>query len=586
MIKFKTLVVQNFLSYGAVPTSIQLDRAGTTLLLGEDLDNTSSGTGANGVGKTALLNALVYAVYDKPISSISKDNLINNVNKKNMSVTVEFEKDGHTYVISRNRKVKAGTAGNFTKLYIDGEDKTPAKDVNEEIVSIIGIPYELFVRIVAFSAIHESFLDLPSRHPTQANQTDIIEELFRLKTLSEKAELLKQQMKDTELSLKAQEEKNALLDKEHQRHAAQLVAAKDRVNRWEQQHKLTLESLNEELEKIRKIDVAEQRALFSNLELYEESIEKLMTEKDSLSIKLSEVTKIRKEKKHELEHLDGGICPYCKQTYGINKKDRTNIEKQLTKAIDDVNEYTTKIDDLNANIKDATATYKKAKKQLHFDNIEDLYKLDSHIKSLSDRIEETKQTINPHMEALKELENVKLDKKDLTAVNNLKRTHEHQSFLLKLLTKKDSFVRKALLNKNIPFLNQRLQTYLNDLGLPHVVEFTHEMTAKITQFGHEMDFGNLSNGQKARVNLALSFAFRDVLQSMHDYVNICLLDEVLDVGLDTVGVLAAAKMLKRKAREEKLALYIISHRDEVDSAFDRKMIVQLSGGFSSVRYQE
>jgi DNA repair exonuclease SbcCD ATPase subunit len=586
VIKFKTLVVQNFLSYGAVPTSIQLDRAGTTLLLGEDLDNTSSGTGANGVGKTALLNALVYAVYDKPISSISKDNLINNVNKKNMSVTVEFEKDGHTYVISRNRKVKAGTAGNFTQLYIDGEDKTPAKDVNEEIEKIIGIPYELFVRIVAFSAIHESFLDLPSRHPTQANQTDIIEELFRLKTLSEKAELLKQQMKDTELSLKAQEEKNALLDKEHQRYAAQLVAAKDRVNRWEQQHKLTIESLNEELEKIKKIDVSEQRALFSNLELYEESIEKLMTEKDSLTNKLSEANKIRKEKKHELEHLDGGICPYCKQTYGINKKDRTNIEKQLTKAIADINEYTTKIDDLNDNIKDATTAYKKAKKQLHFDNIEDLYKLDSHIKSLADRIEETKQTINPHMEALKELENVKLDKKDLTAVNNLKQTHEHQSFLLKLLTKKDSFVRKALLNKNIPFLNQRLQTYLNDLGLPHVVEFTHEMTAKITQFGHEMDFGNLSNGQKARVNLALSFAFRDVLQSMHDYVNICLLDEVLDVGLDTVGVLAAAKMLKRKARDEKLALYIISHRDEIDSAFDRKMIVQLSGGFSSVRYQE
>jgi chromosome segregation ATPase len=73
---------------------------------------------------------------------------------------------------------------------------------------------------------------------------------------------------------------------------------------------------------------------------------------------------------------------------------------------------------------------------------------------------------------------------------------------------------------------------------------------------------------------------------MHDHVNICLLDEVLDVGLDTIGVTAAAKMLKRKARDEKLALYIISHRDEIDSAFDRKMVVQLSGGFSSLRYEE
>jgi len=131
-----------------------------------------------------------------------------------------------------------------------------------------------------------------------------------------------------------------------------------------------------------------------------------------------------------------------------------------------------------------------------------------------------------------------------------------------------------------------LQKYLSDLDLPHQVEFTHEMTASISRFGHPMDFGNLSNGQRARVNLALSFAFRDVLQSMHEFVNICMLDEVLDVGLDAVGVQAAARMLKRKARDEKLALYIISHRDEIDSAFDRKMIVQMEGGFSSIRYED
>ncbi len=112
------------------------------------------------------------------------------------------------------------------------------------------------------------------------------------------------------------------------------------------------------------------------------------------------------------------------------------------------------------------------------------------------------------------------------------------------------------------------------------------MTAKISEFGNEMEFGNLSGGQRARVNLALSFAFRDVLQSMHDHVNVCILDEVLDVGLDTIGVTAAAKMLKRKARDEKLAIYIISHRDEIDSAFDRKIIVQRSGRFSSLKYEE
>ena len=170
----------------------------------------------------------------------------------------------------------------------------------------------------------------------------------------------------------------------------------------------------------------------------------------------------------------------------------------------------------------------------------------------------------------------------MSKINELKELLDHQKFLLKLLTKKDSFVRKALLTKNIPFLNQRLSGYLSDLGLPHTVEFTHEMTANISQFGRPLDFGNLSNGQRARVNLALSFAFRDVLQSIHGRINVCMLDEVLDVGLDVVGIQNAAKMLKQKSRDENVAMYIISHRDEVDNAFDRTMTIQLSKGFSYV----
>jgi DNA repair exonuclease SbcCD ATPase subunit len=118
------------------------------------------------------------------------------------------------------------------------------------------------------------------------------------------------------------------------------------------------------------------------------------------------------------------------------------------------------------------------------------------------------------------------------------------------------------------------------------VEFTHEMTASISQFGRPLDFGNLSNGQRARVNIALSFAFRDVLQSIHDHINVCMLDEVLDVGLDAIGVQAAARMLKHKARDEGLSMYVISHRDEIDSAFDHRMTVQMSKGFSYIKFED
>lgn len=588
MIEFESLTIQNFLSYGAIPITVHFNQPGTTLLLGENLDNTASGAGNNGVGKTALLNALVYAVYDQPISNISKDNLINHVNKKNMVVTVTFNKDKDKYTVVRSRKIKVGAAGNFTTLYKNGVDITPAgaDSTNAEIVKIINIPYEIFVRVVAFSAIHTPFLDLPTRSGSAANQTDIIEELFDLKTLSEKAEILKTHIKETERSIKTLQEQAAQIDRETERHLKQLDSAQRRVDTWRETNAADITRVQQHIVNLKQIDVNEQRELITTLEKLEDKIEATIQEQHNWEIIIAESNNVIKEKKHELQHLDGGKCPYCKQDFEISQNKRDAINKIVESTNIQLKDAVEKTKVAKDTLKQITLEYKNKKGKLLVENLEELLKLDSNIQHLTTKLNDLETATNPYIEALDELKSVKIEEKDTVKLNELKNTLDHQTFLLKVLTKKDSFVRKALLNKNIPFLNKRLQTYLTDLGLPHTVEFTHEMTAKITQFGHEMEFGNLSNGQRARVNLALSFAFRDVLQSMHDHVNICMLDEVLDVGLDTIGVQAAARMLKRKARDEKLSLYIISHRDEIDSAFDRRIIVQLSGGFSSLKNED
>ena len=189
-------------------------------------------------------------------------------------------------------------------------------------------------------------------------------------------------------------------------------------------------------------------------------------------------------------------------------------------------------------------------------------------------------------DSLDELADIKIEDVDYSTINECKRELEHQKFLLKLLTKKDSFVRRALLNKNIPFLNSRMQFYLGVLGLQHKVEFTHELCASITQFGRLLDFGNLSAGQQARVNLALAFSFRDVLESLHKKINICLLDEVLDVGLDAIGIQNAARLLKKKARDDGVSMFIISHREEAKGIFDHNMVVQMTQGFSYIKEED
>ena len=593
MLRFISITMRNFLSYGNNTTVVQLDRPGTTLIVGEDLDNTANGQGANGVGKTTMINALAYAIFDKPVSSISKDNLVNNINKKNMEVTATFEKNGVYYHVKRVRKSKSYAAGNYVKLYMrhgdanfcDADEITPdsVANTNKLIEKIIGIPHELFVRIVVFSATHIPFLDLPVRHPTSPSQTAIIEELFELTELAEDAENLKVLIKENEQKLSNLKSTISHLEKEHMRHADQLKSAKRRIVAWQHSNTSNIKELEVKLSKIQNVDIEGQRSLHEKVVDIEQQLSNALEEQRKIEGTLNDLKRKETKREHELSHLQDERCPFCLQKYE-NADDKIHeCEDELFEVREKSAEFNEALETIETQVAKLTKSHKKLTEKIVVSNLEELLEIKNQSTSIQEKIESLKNAVNPFFEPYEELEAVQLDKINYDEVNHLTKVIEHQKFLLKLLTKKDSFVRKALLNKNIPFLNARLQKYLNDLGLPHTIEFSHELIAVISQFGRPLDFGNLSNGQRARVNLALSFAFRDVLQKLHVQINVCMLDEVLDVGLDTVGVQAAARMLKRKARDEKLSLYIISHRDEIDSAFDNTMTVQMTKGFSYIK---
>jgi DNA repair exonuclease SbcCD ATPase subunit len=581
------------MSFGNQTTVIQLDRPGTTLIVGEDLDNTSNGQGANGVGKTTIVNALAYAMYDKPVSNISKDNLVNNINKKNMEVTVTFENDGIFYMIRRVRKSKSYAAGNYVELYekLGSQDFTKDDEItpdsvgntNRKIVDIVGIPYDLFVRIVVFSATHVPFLDLPVRHVTAANQTGIVEELFDITTLSEKAELLKSQIKISEQEIGTKKTRIVSLEKEHLRHTEQIKSAKRRVIAWENTNTKDIENLEAKLRKVDNVDIEGQRKLHNKLTEVEQELNASLETQRKIEKGITASANKQAAIEEELEHLRDQKCPYCLQKYE-DAEQKINENVQLVEeSIKLIEELSDGLDTMDVQVSKLTKKHKLTKNKITVANLEELLEIKNQSATIAAKLEELKNATNPFIESLDELEEIQLENIGYDEVNELTKHIDHQKFLLKLLTKKDSFVRKVLLNKNIPFLNSRLQEYLTDLGLPHTVEFTHQLTAEISQFGRPMDFGNLSNGQRARVNIALSFAFRDVLQNLHTRINVCLLDEVLDVGLDAVGVQNAARMLKRKSRDENLSLYIISHRDEIDSAFENTMTVQMTKGFSYIK---
>jgi DNA repair exonuclease SbcCD ATPase subunit len=163
----------------------------------------------------------------------------------------------------------------------------------------------------------------------------------------------------------------------------------------------------------------------------------------------------------------------------------------------------------------------------------------------------------------------------------LTKLNEHQEFLLKLLTSKDSFIRKRIIEQNLSYLNHRLAYYLERLALPHEVKFRSDLEVDITQLGQEFDFDNLSRGERNRLILGLSWAFRDVFESLNKPINLLFIDEMIDSGMDANGVDSALALLKVKARENRKNIFLISHRDELVGRVNTILQVIKENGFTT-----
>ena len=194
MLKIKSITAKNFLSIGAVTQSVNLDRDDLTLVIGENLDLGGVDSGSkNGVGKSAMLNAISYALYGQALTNIRKDNLINKSNGKNMLVTVEFEKNGIDYRIERGRRpnTMAFYVSNVEQEITD-DSQGDSRETQADIDRILGMSHDMFKQTVALNTYNEPFLSLRS-----SDQRAIIEQLLGITVLSEKADRLKELIKVT-----------------------------------------------------------------------------------------------------------------------------------------------------------------------------------------------------------------------------------------------------------------------------------------------------------------------------------------------------------------------------------------------------
>jgi DNA repair exonuclease SbcCD ATPase subunit len=216
-----------------------------------------------------------------------------------------------------------------------------------------------------------------------------------------------------------------------------------------------------------------------------------------------------------------------------------------------------------------------------YNKIEDAYEHKNNLDKLTSQYQSKTDDTDPYQEQIEELENTAIQEIDWSLVNDLTRVKEHQEFLLKLLTNKDSFIRKKIIDQNLSYLNQRLTFYLDRTGLPHQVTFQNDLQVEITQLGQDLDFDNLSRGERNRLILSLSWSFRDMWENLYQPINLLFIDELIDSGMDSAGVENSLAILKKMARESNKNIYLISHKDELIGRVNNVLRVIKENGFTS-----
>lgn len=401
-------------------------------------------------------------------------------------------------------------------------------------------------------------------------------------------------------------------------------------NSWREKQKEEIKNLNIELNELESIDFSIELQAHKDLVLYNKEVE-AKKNYDSKILKLNK--DIANEQKtidkltNEIELLNDHKCYACGQDFHDEQHQTVLSKKQndLDISKNSFNQLTKELEGLTNNpivVREKPKTHFKTeseaiKQSLQVENIkkqikekenevdpylEQLinfemielgdkptthYKTEreaiehhSKISSLTAQLEQKINEKDPYYEQIIEMEQEAIQEIKFEKINELTKKIEHQKFMLDILTSKDSFVRKKIIDQNLNYLNNRLTYYLDKIGLPHSVVFKNDLSVEITELGREMDFYNLSRGEMNRLILSLSWAFRDVWENLYSPINVLFIDELLDNGTDGAGVENSLAILKDMTRRRQKSIWLVSHREELSSRVPNILKVVKENGFT------
>ena len=570
MITFKKIRFCNFLSTGNNFTEIDFNESKTTLIIG-----------SNGSGKSTLLDALCFGLFNKAFRKITKSQLINSTNEKGTVVEVEFETNNN------NWKVRRGIKPSIFEIYKDGEVLDQLASVNDQQdwleKNVLKLNYKSFTQIVILgSASFVPFMQL-----TASNRREIVEDLLDIKIFSSMNVILKEKLKVTNDKIKDLSTKHSVLEEKYSMQNNFLLEI-ERNGR---------ETINKKQEYIDELYKETDALTDKNSDLQEHIEGQLQPELESLSSSkktLKKLSTIKAKLEQRIQTInteydffkENTVCPTCTQSIenqfrldkivDIEKKSKELNDgyKELEDTIDVEQEkerkfltYSTEITKLNNEISNNNVTISGINRQIT--------NLRKEIQDITDRLAKKNSERDLLNEISKKITRVEIDRA------KYKELYSYYEFTQGLL--KDGGVKKKIIKKYLPLMNQQINKYLQMMDLFINFNLDEEFNESIkTPIHEDFSYSSFSEGEKMRINLALLFTWREIAKMKNSVsTNLLILDEVFDSSLDGNGIDYFTKIIRYVLTDANIL--VISHKtDEMIDLFDKTIKFDKVKGFSKI----
>lgn len=567
MIVFKHIIWKNFLSTGNVYTEIDLNSAKTTLIIGK-----------NGSGKSQFLDALCFGLFGKPYRKINKSNIVNSINEKDCVVEIEFDTNGKSY------KVIRGIKPNIFEIWVDGQLLNQvSKTIDYQTYlekSILKMNYKSFTQIdILGSAAFAPFMQL-----SPADRRIIIEDLLDIQVFSVMNILIKQKMQSNK-------EEISLTKAELSSNAEKIQYIDTTIKSLKKNDSTRLEKLKSELTELQFLHQANQ----SKRDSLEDELSELISTSSSntnlkqkhsklISLKSKVEANRSRASKEVVFYSDNNECPVCKQAIenGFKGKIIHETEDKIHAMDDGITRLNKEIGDLIDSISETDKimeTIQDLNNKIKMIDQKDVFTLNS-IEKLKKSIETESNSNSLLEENEQSLKDIKSNMKILVKKQEeLLDTKQYLEMSLNIL--KDGGIKSRIIKQYLPIVNKQINKYLKSMDF--MVEFflneTFSETIK-SRYRDEFSYENFSQGEKARIDLAILFTWRYIAKLRNSVsTNILIMDEIFDNALDNLGQEDLMKILSDSDKDTHI--FVISHtKEQLADKFDAVLKFEKKKDFS------